>query len=81
MRAQHNRCLPQSGKLWQHTSAGAPLGEIEFEMAARHGVKARTVRPQLWSRKLELPAGKGKTIRATCRIGTPWRAAALTNPN
>ena len=68
VRAQHNRCLPEGEKLWQHTGAGEPVGEISFAMAARHGVKARTVRQQLWARKVELPAGKGKTVSATCII-------------
>ena len=47
VRAKHNRCLPDGDKLWQHTGAGEPIGELTFAMAARHGVKARTVRQQL----------------------------------
>ena len=43
VRAKHNRCLPDGGKLWQHTGAGAPIGELTFAMAARHGVKAREI--------------------------------------
>lgn len=37
-------------------------------MAARHGVKARTRRQQLWVRTVTLPAGKGKNVNATCVI-------------
>jgi hypothetical protein len=48
VRAKHNRCLPDCDKLWQHTGAGELIGELTFAMAARHGVKARTVRQQLW---------------------------------
>ena len=51
-------------KLWQHTVADAPVGEISFAMAARSGVKARMVRQQLWVRRVELPAGKGQDRRA-----------------
>ena len=40
VRAKHNRCLPDGDKLWDHTGAGAPMGELTFAMAARHGVKA-----------------------------------------
>jgi hypothetical protein len=36
LRAQHNRCLPQGGKLWPATLAAAPLGEIEFILPARY---------------------------------------------
>jgi hypothetical protein len=80
VRAQHNRCLPQSEKLWHHASAGTPLGEIAFEMAARHGVKARTVRQQLWARKVELPAGQGKTVSVTCLIARELDAPADVKP-
>lgn len=88
VRAKHNRCLPDGDKLWAHATEGAPLGEISFLMPARKGTKARTVRQQLWARRINLPAGKGKTVTATClvarEIGTPsgvtpieWRL--LTN--
>jgi Transposase Tn5 dimerisation domain/Transposase DNA-binding len=88
VRAKHNRCLPGGDTLWAHTCAGEALGQIEFAMPARHGVKARTVRQLLWARRIELPAGKGKTVSATCivarEIGAPddvkpieWRL--LTN--
>ena len=43
IRAQHDRCLPEGEKLWAHTCAGAPLGEIVFMMASRQGQKAREV--------------------------------------
>lgn len=80
VRASHNRCLPDGEKLWQHTGAGEPLGEISFAMAARHGVKARTVRQQLWVRKVDLPAGKGKTVSATCLIAREIDAPTGAKP-
>lgn len=57
-------------------------------MPARKDVKARPVRQQPWARRVELPAGKGMTVSATCivarEIGAPpdatpveWRL--LTN--
>lgn len=60
VRASHNRYLPDGEKLWQHTSAGNSVGEISFAMAARHGVKARTVRQQLGVRKVVLPQVKAR---------------------
>lgn len=80
VRASHNRCLPDGEKLWQHTGAGTPIGEISFAMAARHGVKARAVRQQLWVRKVDLPAGKGKTVSATCLIAREIDAPAGVKP-
>jgi Transposase Tn5 dimerisation domain len=44
------------------------MGELTFAMAARHGVKGRTVRQQLWARTVTLPAGKDKSVVATCVI-------------
>lgn len=35
IRAKHNRCLPQGGKLWAAVLAGSALGDIEFTLAAR----------------------------------------------
>ncbi|CAN7188484.1 IS4 family transposase [Pseudoduganella sp. LjRoot289] len=67
IRAAHNRCLPDGGKLWDHTTAGPVLGEIAFTMASRHGVKARPVRQQLWAQRIELPAGKGR-VAVTCIV-------------
>lgn len=68
VRAAHNRCLPNSDKLWPHVTEGDPLGEIEFALAARPGTKARIVRQQLWARRVELKAGKGTTLTVTCII-------------
>lgn len=56
--AAHNRCLPNSEKLWPHATDGMALGEIEFLLAARPGGKARLVRQQSWARRVELKAGK-----------------------
>ncbi|PZA14151.1 hypothetical protein DNK49_23430, partial [Azoarcus communis] len=44
LRAQHNRCLPQGGKLWPETLAAPSLGEIEFMLPARTNRPARAIR-------------------------------------
>jgi IS4 transposase len=80
LRAAHNRCLPEGEKLWQHTGAGESVGQISFARAARHGVKAHTVRQQLWVRRVELPASKGKTVSATCIIAREVDAPAGAKP-
>lgn len=80
IRATHNRCLPDGDKLWQRTSSGRCVGEIAFTMGSRHGVKARTVRQQLWVQRIELPAGKGKTVSATCIVAREFDAPAGVKP-
>src|SRR5471030_2789477 len=80
VRAAHDRSLPESATLWAHTTHGPALGEIEFALAARPGVKARTVRQQLWARHVELPAGKGKLVSATCIVAREVGAPAGVKP-
>jgi hypothetical protein len=43
-------------------------------MPARHGIKARTVRQQLWAQRVELPVSKGSK-----RIATRWEIEILFN--
>ena len=80
VRAAHNRCLPDSEKLWPHTTQGEALGQIEFTLAARPGGKARVVRQQLWARRVELPAGKNKTVSATCVVAREYDAPPGVKP-
>lgn len=68
LRAQHNRCLPQGGKLWPTTLAAAPLGEIEFILPARANQPARLVRQTLHARTVDLPDGQGGLMPASCLI-------------
>lgn len=88
LRAQHNRCLPQGGKLWPATLATPPLGEIEFTLPERTKQPARLVRQSLHAHTVELPDGQGGAMSVTCliarEIGAPeshkpieWRL--LTN--
>ena len=80
VRAAHNRCLPESEKLWPHTTQGEPLGQIEFTLAARPGSKARIVRQHLWARRVELRAGKDKTVSATCIVAREYDVPAGVKP-
>jgi hypothetical protein len=80
VRAAHNRCLPNSEKLWPHVTEGEPLGEIEFALAARPGTKARIVRQQLWARRVELNAAKGKVLAVTCIIAREYGAPPGVKP-
>ena len=68
IRSQHNRCLPDGGKLWAAVLAGSPLGEVEFMMPSRHGQAARPVRQQLFARQASLADGEGGRLSVTCLI-------------
>jgi len=68
IRSQHNRCLPEGGKLWARTTEGAPMGEIEFTLPARCGQVARTVRQSVWVRRLAIPDGASGQLEVTCLV-------------
>lgn len=68
IRSQHNRSLPDGGKLWAEVLNGEALGEIEFMLPSRHGQAAREVCQQLWARCISLLDGQGGRLRVTCLI-------------
>ena len=80
IRSQHNRCLPEGGKLWADVLAGPVLGEIEFTMASRHGQAARTVRQQIMARSITLPDGNGHRLSVSCLIAKEMDAPAGVKP-
>jgi hypothetical protein len=65
--AQHNRCLPQGGKLWPAVLAATPLGDIEFTLPERPTGR-RAVRQTLYARPVDLPDGQGGMMPVTCLI-------------
>jgi len=68
IRSQHNRSLPEGGKLWEQVDTQASLGEIEFTLPARPGHAQRQVRQQLKAHHTELDDGKGGKFPVTCLI-------------
>ena len=80
IRSQHNRALPDGGKLWASVLAATPLGEIEFTMASRQGQAARDVRQQLWARPVSLTDGRGGQLSVTCLIAREINAPTGCKP-
>ena len=80
IRSQHNRSLPDGGKLWASVLAGTLLGEIEFTLAARQGQATREVRQQLWARPISLPDGRGGQLSVSCLIAREINAPAGCKP-
>ena len=88
LRAQHNRALPEGGRLWAKVLASPPLGEIRFTLPRGRGRTAREVRQELYAQCVALSDGRRGTFEVTClvarEIGAPpgvkpieWRL--LTN--
>ncbi|XVK65292.1 IS4 family transposase (plasmid) [Ralstonia solanacearum] len=80
IRSTHDRALPEGAKLWAAASEGEALGEIAFTMGSRHGVRARPVRQHVWLRRIELPAGDGRSVAATCLVAREFDAPAGVKP-
>ena len=80
LRSQHNRVLPEGGKLWDEVLSGEPLGEIRFTLAARQGQKARQVRQQVWARRVEVPGTADSVITVTCIVAREVGAPADVKP-
>lgn len=68
IRSQHNRALPEGGKLWAAVTAGEALGGIRFTMPSRQGQKARDVRQRVWVKRTSIPDGKGGQIEVSCLV-------------
>lgn len=62
IRSQHNRRLPDGGKLWDVVAAETPVGEIRFTLRARAGRATRPVRQTVWARRMTLAEG----LTVTC---------------
>ena len=88
LRSQHNRALPEGGRLWAKVLASPPLGEIRFTLPGGRGRTAREVRQALYAERVSLSDGRRGTFEVTClvarEIGAPpgvkpieWRL--LTN--
>lgn len=80
LRSQHNRVLPEGGKLWDEVISGEPLGEIRFTLAARQGHQAREVRQQLWARRIEVPRTADSVLTVTCIVAREVGAPADVKP-
>ncbi len=79
IRSQHNRALPDGGKLWNKASAGEPLRQLPT-MAARQGQPARTVRQQVWAQRVALPDAAGGVVSATCIVAREVDTPAGVKP-
>jgi hypothetical protein len=80
IRSQHNRALPEGGKLWASVTAEAPLGEVRFTLPSRHGQKARDVRQQVWATRVDLADGQRGRVAATCIVAREVDAPAGVKP-
>lgn len=68
IRAQHDRALPDGGKLWASVTAGEAMGGIRFTMPSRQGQKARDVRQRVWVKRVRVADGQGGRVEVSCLV-------------
>lgn len=68
VRSSHNRALPDGSKLWISVSEQPVLDEVSFMVEARHGVKKRTVRQRLCSKRVSIKDGENGMVEKSCMI-------------
>lgn len=61
-----------------HARGGTRSDRVHLGFAPR--TKARVVRQHLWARRVDLPAGKNKTVSATCIVAREYGALAGVKP-
>lgn len=80
LRCQHNRVLPEGGKLWDEVMSTEPLGCICFELPAGRGRKARQVQQELRVQRVRLSDRQGGQVEVTCLIAAEINTPAGTKP-
>lgn len=80
LRCQHNRVLPEGGKLWEAVMQAPALGCIGFELPAGRGRKARQVRQELRVQRTRLSDRRGGHVEVTCLIAAEVDAPAGAKP-
>ena len=80
LRSQHDRTLPEGGKLWSEVMQRQPLGRLGFELPAGRGRKARAVKQELRAQRIRLPDRQGGHVEVTCLIAAEVDAPAGAKP-
>ena len=80
LRCQHNRTLPEGGKLWDAVMSAEPLGRICFELPAGRGRQARVVEQELRCQRVQLADRQGGHVQVTCLIASEVKAPAGAKP-
>lgn len=66
IRCQHDRALPEGGKLWARLAQAPVLGQVRFELPAGRGRKARTVVQRIRVERIDISDGAKGSLCVTC---------------
>lgn len=80
IRCQHDRALPEGGKLWARLGQAPVLGQVRFELPAGRGRKARPVTQCIRVERIELDDGRKGRLPVTCLVAEELDAPAGAKP-
>ena len=80
VRCQHNRVLPEGGKLWQRVMDSPPLGCVHFEIPAGRGRKARSVEQEVRMQRIVVKDTVKGAIEVTCLIASEVKTPQGVKP-
>jgi hypothetical protein len=80
VRSQHNRALPEGGKLWAKVDQAPVLGCVRFELPAGRGRKARSVKQELRVQRVVLKNDAKGQVEVTCVVATEIEVPAGVKP-
>lgn len=80
IRCQHDRALPEGGKLWARLGQAPVLGQVRFDLPGGRGRKARSVVQRIRVGRIELDDGAGGRLPVTCLVAEEIGAPAGAKP-
>lgn len=80
VRSQHNRSLPEGGKLWEKVADTPVLGCVRFELPSGRGRKARVVKQEVRLQRVNLKDGAQGELEVTCIVATEIEAPSGVKP-
>lgn len=80
VRSQHNRALPEGGKLWEKVGRAPVLGHVRFELPAGRGRPARAVQQAVRVERVTVKDGATGQLEVTCVVASEIEAPAGVKP-
>jgi len=80
IRCQHNRVLPEGGRLWNRLEQAPVLGRVRFDLPAGRGRKARSVTQTIRAERIELSDGADGTLPVWCILAQESEPPAGSKP-
>lgn len=80
IRCQHDRALPEGGKLWARLSQAPVLGQVRFELPSGRDRKTRTVTQRIRVERVALSDTAEGSVAVTCLVAQEVDAPTGVKP-